>query len=120
MAIVLYVDDEELIQRAVRAWLVRKGHVVHTASDIAGAQNVLSANAVDGVIIDVWLGNESGFELQSWLDENQPHAARNVVFVTGDIIPSGSLARACDKLGRPVLGKPFDLCDLENYINGWR
>jgi DNA-binding NtrC family response regulator len=117
---VLYVDDEEAIRRAVGAWLARKGHTVHTAADITAARDVLSKNDIDGVFIDVWLGSESGFELKAWLDEHQPATARNVVFVTGDIITNPQVQQTFKALGNPVLPKPFDLQELEKHVEGWR
>lgn len=119
MATVLYVDDEVSIQRAVRAWLTRRGNVVHTASTLAEARDVLERHSVDGVFLDVWLGTESGFELQAWIDDNQPGLSHRIVYVTGDIMTEVSVAKTGEQLGRPVLPKPFELRDLETYIAHW-
>jgi DNA-binding NtrC family response regulator len=119
MATVLYVDDEEPIRRVVGAWLTRKGHIVHTAADVATACELLKAHAIDGAFIDLWLGHESGLELQSWIDENKPEFATRVVFVTGDAVASDANERALQFLGRPVLGKPFDMYELEACVLRW-
>ena len=119
VATVLYVDDEVSIQRAVRAWLSRRGHQVHTAANLGEARQLLEQHPIDGVFLDVWLGTESGFELQAWIDDNQPELTRRIVYVTGDIMAEPSVARTMDQLGRPVLPKPFELRDLETYIAHW-
>jgi DNA-binding NtrC family response regulator len=119
MATVLYVDDEDAIRRAVVMWLSRKGHVVHAVSSVAAARELLATQPIDGAFIDLWLGNESGLELQDWIDEHRPEFAANVVFVTGDPTSDESGSRALRSLGRPVVGKPFDLEELERWIARW-
>ena len=119
MATVLYVDDEEPIRRVVCAWLSRKGHTVHTAANVAGARELLSTHAIDGAFIDVWLGTESGLELQDWIDENRPDFASHVVFVTGDAVSTDANELAAKYLGRPVLPKPFDMDELEAWVERW-
>lgn len=119
VASILYVDDELAIQRAVRTWLTRRGHVVHTAASLAEARRILEQQTVDGVFLDIWLGTESGFELQSWIDDHRPELSRRIVFVTGDIMAEQSIARATEQLGRPLLPKPFELRDLDAHVARW-
>jgi two-component system OmpR family response regulator len=116
---VLYVDDEEAIRRAIRSWLVRRGHTVFTAGSADEAIGVLESNAVDGVIIDIWLGAESGFDLFDAIATRWPTQARNVVFVTGDIDPETDVASLLAAAGRPVLTKPFELGELERTMIAW-
>lgn len=120
MASVLYVDDEDAVRRALRSWLVRRGHTVFTAGSGDEARNVLQSQAVDGVFIDIWLGDESGFDLFEWIDMNQPHVAENAVFVTGDIIRDPEVERTLAVLERPVLTKPFELGELERILATWK
>lgn len=120
MATVLYVDDEDAIRRAVVTWLTRRGHVVHAAPNIAAARELLTSHHIDGAFIDLWLGDESGLELQAWIDENRPELSGNIVFVTGDIAADGSPNDSPNTLGRPVLGKPFDLRQLDEWVRRWR
>ena len=119
MANVLYVDDEEAIRRAVVTWLTRRGHTVYAAPNLGAARHMLAAHPIDGVFIDLWLGDESGIELQGWIDENKPELSMKIVFVTGDIAADGSPSRSNQPLGRPVLGKPFDLRTLEELVRSW-
>lgn len=119
MATLLYVDDEPALLRAVHAWLERSGHVVRSASTIAAAKERLAESAGDGVVIDLWLPDGSGFELVDWVAEHRPALAERVLFVTGDIAPSTEAARQLAMLGRPVLIKPFDLDELERHVRAW-
>lgn len=116
MPLLLYVDDEETIGKAVSRWFERRGHVVHVARTVADAKRVLLDHDPDAIFIDVWLGTESGFELMSWIEDVRGHLADRVTFVTGELVESaGSGQRVWQTLGRPVLQKPFDLAQLEAH-----
>ena len=119
MATVLFVDDEESLRRAVRLALGRRGHVVRTAGTLARAIRCLRDYDFDGIFADVWLGVESGFDLVSWLENHQPHLAKRVVFVSGDVSFSARLPKAVRALGLPVIGKPFEISALEMYALAW-
>jgi DNA-binding response OmpR family regulator len=115
MATLLYVDDEETIGRAVARWFERRGHVVHLARNLTQAEDMLLDIEPDALFVDLWLGTESGFELMSWIDENRPHLAERVIFVTGELVDERNAigGRLWQSLGRPVLQKPFDFAQLE-------
>jgi DNA-binding response OmpR family regulator len=116
MAMLLYVDDEETIGRAVARWFERRGHIVHQARSLSDARALLASNDPDIIFIDVWLGTESGFELLAWIDDSRPQLAERVVFVTGELVDTDSQhGRIWKTLGRPVVRKPFDFKQLEAY-----
>lgn len=117
MATLLYVDDEETIGRAVARWFGRRGHTVHLANSIASARAMLAEHEPDALFLDVWLGTESGFELLSWIEEARPELAERVTFVTGELADSGQGDRVWRTLGRPVIQKPFDFAQLEQYFS---
>lgn len=119
MATILYVDDEAPIRRALKSWLTRRGHTVFDAGTSDEARVVLQGNTVDGAFIDIWLGEESGFDLFEWIDMNRPGVAEHTVFVTGDIIRDPEVERSLTALERPVLVKPFELDELERIVKGW-
>ena len=119
MATVLYVDDEDAIRRAVSAWLTRRGHTVHTAGTLAEARDLLSSQPINGAFVDIWLGDESGLELQDWIDEHRPELSPRIVFVTGDLSASDTAQSSVRKLGRPVLAKPFELQQLDTFVERW-
>jgi two-component system response regulator PilR (NtrC family) len=120
MATVLYVDDETALRRAVQAWLERRGDEVLSARTVGLARDILASREVDGVFIDLWLPDGSGFELIDWIAERDPELAERVVLVTGDLLPDADTARQLAMLGRPILTKPFDLVDLEDRVRAWR
>ena len=118
MPLLLYVDDEETIGRAVARWFERRGHVVHLARTVDEAKRVLLQHSPDAIFIDVWLGTESGFELMSWIEDVRGHLAHRVTFVTGELAESRG-RRVWRTLGRPVLQKPFDLAQLEAHAHAY-
>ncbi len=119
LASVLYVDDEDAIRRAIRSWLVRRGHTAFMAGTTAEALDVLDANVVDGVFIDIRLGAESGFDLYDMIVMRWPAVAGHAAFVTGDVVREPEVDRAIAASQRPVLIKPFELGELERTIGGW-
>ncbi|HEY7234926.1 MAG TPA: response regulator [Gemmatimonadaceae bacterium] len=119
MATVLYVDDEPAIRRAVVQWLSRRGHMVYAVGSLADAREVLVAQPVDGVFVDLWLGKESGCELQSWIEQHRPELSANVVYVTGDITACEASESPFGTLARPVLSKPFELRQLDDVVDRW-
>jgi DNA-binding NtrC family response regulator len=116
---VLYVDDEDPIRRALKSWLGRRGHTVLTAGSSDEARDVLAQHPVDGAFVDIWLGEESGFDLFEWIDMNHPDVAANTTFVTGDIIRDPEVESTLATFERPVLVKPFELGELERIVLGW-
>ena len=120
MPVLLYVDDEETIGRAVARWFERRGHVVHIARTVDEAKRVLLHHSPDAIFIDVWLGTESGFELMSWIEDVRANLASRVTFVTGELVePAAPGQRVWQTLGRPVLQKPFDLSELEAHARDY-
>ena len=119
MATVLFVDDEPSIRRAVHYWLERRGHEVHSASTIAEALVLLSQHRFEGAFIDLWLPDGLGFELYAEIQRNHSKLARNIVFVSGDILPDANVRGQLQALGHPILSKPFDLDELDHYTRAW-
>ena len=119
MASLLYVDDEEIIGRAVSRWFERRGHEVHVARSVEDAKQILAEHEPAAIFLDVWLGRESGFELMGWIEDERPELANRVTFVTGELADSHDDRAAVWKtLGRPVLQKPFEFAQLESRAFG--
>ena len=119
MATVLYVDDDDALRNVVRTWLERSGHEVHTAASVARAKRCVEMHDFDGAFIDVWLDDGTGFELHGWLESHVPRLARQVVFVTGDVVAGAPESGRLSALGQPVLTKPFALAELDPHVARW-
>ncbi|MFO0594184.1 MAG: sigma-54 dependent transcriptional regulator [Myxococcaceae bacterium] len=63
MAHVLVVDDEQSIREFLEVLIVRAGHTVDLAADLAGARQALAGARVDVVITDFKLGGDSGIDV---------------------------------------------------------
>jgi CheY-like chemotaxis protein len=100
MARILVVEDEPLIGAIAEEWLIELGHVVAGPAGNLDCALDLAATPIDGAIIDVSLGRETGYPVAEAL------AARGVpfIFATGygqeDLDPSWR--------GHPTLTKPFE------------
>ena len=116
MAILLYVDDEQSIGRVVSRYFARRGDTVHVAHSVRDAVSILETEHPAAIFIDVWLGEESGFELMSWIEDQAPRLADRVTFVTGELANSVKGDKAFRTLGRPVIQKPFELAELANAV----
>jgi NtrC-family two-component system response regulator AlgB len=116
---VLYVDDERTIGRVVSIWLERRGHLVRLAHDLASARALVREQGFDAAFIDLRLGGESGFDLHAWLVAEVPDLARHVAFVSGDIAPNDETVNLLERLGCPVIAKPFELHELERVLHRW-
>ena len=102
MANILVVDDEPLIAMLTSEWIADLGHVpVGPAHSLKQALDLVANHNLDGAMIDVSLGSESGYPLAHKLAERGIPFA----FITGhsaEAIERGHSAVA-------VLVKPFRL-----------
>jgi len=64
---ILLVDDESGIRKILRLFLELENFEVLEAVSAAQAQEVIREHSPDVVILDVILGETSGFELCSWI-----------------------------------------------------
>jgi two-component system OmpR family response regulator len=69
---ILLVDDERDIREPLAAYLSRNGMRVTKAENAAVARQVLSAYAIDLVLLDVMMPGEDGLSLVSWLRGTHP------------------------------------------------
>ena len=108
MARILIVDDEPLIAMLMEAWLVDMGHEpVGPAQSLAEA-SALVEGALDGAIVDLTLGGESGRPIAEAL------AAKGAPFVYA----TGQAETQLDGLPRPsaVLLKPYSFKAFEAAV----
>jgi DNA-binding NtrC family response regulator len=119
MTTVMYVDDEAAIRRLVGRWFEKRATTVLLAKSAAEARRLLRDHDVSGVFIDVWLGEETGFDLLAWIAEHRPQLKNRVVFITGDVAPGVVAGTELQALGCAVIAKPFEMEDLQSYVTQW-
>jgi two-component system phosphate regulon response regulator PhoB len=107
---VLVVDDEPSLRLLCRVNLELDGYRVLEAENVAEAEQVLLAEAVDVVLLDVHVGPESGVELMRRLRERG--GAPPVVLVTG----SARLDAATQAEADGLVAKPFRLEELLGVV----
>jgi DNA-binding response OmpR family regulator len=107
---VLVVDDEPSLRLLCRVNLELDGYRVLEAENVAEAEQILLAEAVDVVLLDVHVGPESGVELMRRLRERG--GAPPVVLVTG----SARLDAATQAEADGLVAKPFRLEELLGVV----
>jgi DNA-binding response OmpR family regulator len=109
---VLVIEDEPGVIALVRAALERRGYrVVQAASGVEGLR-MLECGDYAGVISDVRTpGGVSGADVQSWIRRNRPALAGRLVFITGDVANTETLA-LLRRTGAPCIEKPFRVREL--------
>ena len=98
---VLIVDDDHSALEAMEAALCKEFHVL-SADDVSTADGILKKQAVDLVILDVFLPGEGGI---GFLDRLGETSAVPVLLISGygtkEMIIEGLRARASDYLDKP-------------------
>ena len=112
---ILVVDDEPAMRAAISAFLRSLGHDVQIAASGTVARALLGTNDYDVVLMDLRMPGLGGEALYRELCLRKPHMAQRVVFVTGDL-QSDAARLFLAEVGRPVIGKPFQLDDLAAIV----
>lgn len=111
---VLLVDDEPAICRALSTALTRAGYRVSASLTGEGAMNVVRAEKVDLMVVDLRIPDLRGDALFELASTMQPHLRARTLFTTGDITERAQeLIDACNC---PYLRKPFDLKELIDWV----
>ncbi|GAA4206257.1 response regulator transcription factor [Actinocatenispora rupis] len=114
---VLVVDDQPLFAEALSAWLARDPgfEVVAAAQNGAGARDALAATAVDVVLVDLDLGDESGIDLLDHVRDHHP--GTRAVVLTASNSPD-ALADAVRRGAASWLSKTADGATLTRVLRG--
>ena len=96
---VLIVDDQPAFRRVVRDLLIRRGHaVVGEADSLITALAAFQQCEPDAVLLDVCLGNESGFDVARVLTGQRP-GLPVVLVSTDDRYEDEARVQACGARG---------------------
>ncbi|MCX6003911.1 MAG: response regulator, partial [Chloroflexi bacterium] len=108
-AIILIVDDEDVIRKALQRTLSGEGYRCHEASNAEQALEELKRNPVALVILDIKMPGRSGLELLPEIKASYPDTA--VIMATATI--DTSIAVKAMKLGaHDYITKPFSLDEV--------
>jgi DNA-binding response OmpR family regulator len=111
---VLVVDDEPSICKALSIALSRVGFEVLTTQSGESAQQLLAAQRVDVLVLDLRIPDMRGDVIYHLAVGMQPHLAGQTLFLTGDVSERAQkLIAAC---GCHFLTKPFQLTDVIEAI----
>lgn len=70
MSTVLIVDDSSALREMVAGLLVNAGMTILEAKDGAEAQQKITANPPDLIVLDIVMPNMNGYELCRWIKNN--------------------------------------------------
>ncbi len=105
----LIVDDDERFRDQLARVLGRKGLEVACAKDVQDAKDAFVAGSFDLAVVDLKMGEDSGFELLRWLSEHDEDVSS--IVLTG----YGSIATTVDAIRLGALNylqKPADADDI--------
>ena len=107
----LVIDDEDAVRAALRDTLGEAGYAVLEARDGATALEILSAQPVDAVLMDIYMPLQDGFEAIRELRRVAP--AVKIVAISGGSRGDFDPLKAAELLGADrTLRKPFGIDDL--------
>jgi len=112
---ILVVDDEQVIRELIVATLSKLDCQVESRASASEAMELLDQASFDLLLVDLKMPGMNGKEFFQTLAERAPDLASRVIFVTGDTV-SGDSEEFLEEAGRPVIGKPFDLEELERVV----
>ena len=108
----LVIEDEPGVIALLRAALERRGYSVAQAISGAEGLRMLESGEYAGVISDIRTpGGVSGADVQAWILRHRPALERKLVFITGDVANTETLA-LLRHTGAPCIEKPFRVGQL--------
>lgn len=102
----LVVDDDQTMRDMLEVVLRRDGWDTAAAANGSAAAALVADQAVDLVLLDLHVGDEHGPDIAAQLEARRPGLSRRVVYLSGDVPPSGRID------DRPAITKPFVLEEL--------
>lgn len=120
MALVLLVEDEQLLRWSISRWLEQAGFEVHQASSLAEAKQHLHQHCPDIVLLDLSLPDGFGLDLIEQEKENLRESEIIVVTASGSVEDAVRAMKmgAFDFLTKPVAQNA--LLDVLHKACAWR
>ena len=115
--IVLVVEDDAALQRALGGLLGRQGFSPVTATTVAGAIRAADEHTVDAIILDLLLdGNDSGIDFLAWLREQARYQRTPVLIYTGRTMLESDAEELILRYRAHVFYKPHPVTLLVEYL----
>jgi len=108
--LVLIVDDDASLRLLCRVNLELDGYRVEEAQSVAAAEEALTADAIDLILLDVHVGADNGVDLMRSL-RKRGHGAPVVLFTGSARLDQPTIAEADG-----VVPKPFRLEQLLDVV----
>jgi signal transduction histidine kinase/ActR/RegA family two-component response regulator len=112
---VLLVEDERVVGDLLAEILAREGHQVDRAANGREALARVREGPYALIVSDVRMPDVDGPTFYRELAVTDPHLARSVVFVTGDVM-SPETRRFLDETSLRYLEKPFTLAEFQAVV----
>jgi DNA-binding response OmpR family regulator len=114
---VLIVDDEAPLRRVLARALAKHGYRVLGAGNGEDAYQLLAAEAVDAVLLDVHLPMVSGLTLYLAIANRWPRLVGRIALMTGDA-EAQEIRTWLEHHHCPVIRKPFNLSEVTEWLRG--
>lgn len=115
---ILIVDDEQLILYGLKRAFETEEIEIVTASSGEKARNQILARDFDLFLLDLRLSDSNGLQLMKIIKGRQPEA--KIILMTASYFNSGDLSGNIEKAIKNgachFLVKPFDLCELTDFV----
>ena len=112
---ILVVEDEPGIREVCWRTLASEEYQVDFASNGAIAEDILTEEDYDLIVIDIMTPVMSGKQLYECIKDRHPKFTDRVVFTTGDVI-SNNTKYFLEQSNRPFLLKPFTPDELRIVV----
>jgi DNA-binding response OmpR family regulator len=115
--VVLVVEDDAALQRALGALLGRQGFSPVTATTVSGAIRAAEQQPVSAIILDLLLdGNESGVDFLAWLRQKPKYQRTPVLIYTGRTMHESDAEELILRYRAHVFYKPHPVTLLVEYL----
>ena len=115
--IVLVVEDDAALQRALGGLLGRQGFSPVVATTVAGAIQAAEQHSVNAVILDLLLdGNESGVDFLAWFRQQPRYQRTPVLIYTGRAMLASDAQDFILRYRAHVFYKPHPITLLVEYL----
>ena len=115
---ILVIEDDPDVRDMIRAMVESGGYRCLVASNSEEADELLEANEVDGVTLDLHMPGRSGLDWLKTLESVRPGLSRRTLLVTGSQLDPMQVRRL-RRCGAGLLFKPFDAGELLAELAGW-